>query len=501
MGDAKAVRQWSAGQGFLLPPSPMDWLEEGHLAYFILDVVETLDLREIRDVIDSRDPRGPRPYSPQMMVALLLYGYCTGVYSSRRIERATYENVAFRVLSGGDHPHFTRINAFRKTHLAALDGLFLQVVQLCQKAGLVKMGHVALDGTKVQGNASKHKAMSHDRMTKDEERLRSEVAELLARAEAVDAEEDALYGVGEKPEDLPAELRRREDRLARIRKAKAELEAEAREARAQELREQAERAEKRSKQSADGAERKRAATLAKKKRAQAAELSAEEDEEKAAKQFETPEGLPKHRVPTKTTGEPTDKAQRNFTDPDSRIMERGGSFLQGYNCQAAVDDAHQVIVAQAITNQSPDNGNLAPMVALVEANCGASADVTTGDAGYWSPEGVERAAKGGSDLYISTKRGRHDSLPQDEPAQSPRGDDPRERMRAKLSTPRGRAIYAKRKSTVEPVFGQIKGARGFRQFLLRGSYGAGGEWSLLCTCHNLLKLFRHAPAAVVAAPG
>lgn len=498
MGGSKTVREWSAGQGFLLPPSPMDWLEEGHLAYFILDVVETLDLGEIREAIDSKDPRGTRPYSPRMMVALLLYGYCTGVYSSRRIERATYEGVPFRVLSGGAHPHFTRINAFRKTHLEALGGLFVQVLQLCQKAELVKLGHVALDGTKIQGNASKHKAMSHERMTKDEQRLRAEIDALLARAEAVDAEEDTRYGVGEKPEDLPAELRRREDRLQRIREAKAELEAEAREARAQALREQAERAEKRSEQSAEESDRKRAATLAKTKRAQAEELSPPEDEERAAEAFETAQGLPKHRVPTTTTGEPTGKAQRNFTDPESRIMERGGSYLQGYNCQAAVDEAHQVIVAQAVTNQSPDNGNLAPMVGWVEANCGAPAEVTTADAGYWSPEGVERASQGGSDLFISTKRDRHGSPPEGEEAEPERCDSPRDRMRAKLSTPRGRAIYAKRKSTVEPVFGQIKGCRGFRQFSLRGLAAVGGEWSLVCACHNLLKLFRYAGTAATA---
>ena len=500
MGGSKTYREWSAGQGFLLPPSPMEWLEEGHLAYFILDVVDTLDLCVIHQAIDSKDPRGTRPYCPRMMVALLLYGYCTGVYSSRRIERATYEYVPFRVLSGGAHPHFTRINAFRKTHLGALGGLFVQVLQLCQRAGLVKMGHVALDGTKIQGNASKHKAMSHERMTKDEQRLRAEIDELLARAEAVDAEEDVRYGVAEKPEDLPAELRRREGRLERIREAKAALEAEAREARAQGLREQAERAEKRSEQSADAADRKRAATLAEKKRAQAEELSAQEGEERAAERFETAEGLPKHRVPTMTTGEPTGKAQRNFTDPESRIMERGGSYLQGYNCQTAVDDANQVIVAHAVTNQSPDNGNLAPMVELVEANCGASPDVTTADAGYWSPEGVDRAAKGGSDLYIAAKRERHGSPSDGEEAESKRYGDHRERMRAKLSTPRGRAIYAKRKSTVEPVFGQIKGPRAFRQFSLRGLAAVGGEWSLVCTCHNILKLFRNAPMAV-AAPG
>lgn len=231
MGD-KQYRPWDARQSLLLPPSPLEWLPEGHLAYFVLELVEQLDLGQIERSIQSKDSRGTRPYSPGMMTALLVYAYCVGVYSSRKIERASYEDVAFRVLAGGQHPHFTRINAFRKTHLDALSGLFVQVLQLCRRAGLVKLGHVAMDGTKVQAAASKHKAMSYGRMSEEERRLKVQVEELLAQADAVDQEEDARYGEGQREEDLPEELRRREKRLERIQQAKAELEAEARASRA-----------------------------------------------------------------------------------------------------------------------------------------------------------------------------------------------------------------------------------------------------------------------------
>ncbi len=241
MGD-KQYRPWSPKQGFLLPPSPLDWLPEGHLAYFILELVAELDLGEIERAIQAKDSRGTRPYSPGMMVALLVYAYCVGVYSSRKIERATYEDVAFRVLAAGQHPFFTTINEFRKTHLDALAGLFVQVLQLCRRAGLVKLAHVAVDGTKVQAAASKHKAMSYRRMSEEEARLRARVDELLARAEAVDQEEDARFGEGQRDEDLPEELRRSEGRLERIQQAKAQLEADARASRAAELRDQAERA-------------------------------------------------------------------------------------------------------------------------------------------------------------------------------------------------------------------------------------------------------------------
>lgn len=489
----KQYREWQTGQSFLLPPSPRDWLEEGHLAYFILDVVEELDLRAIEDEIQSRDARGTRPYSPRMMLALLVYGYCRGIYSSRRIARATYEDVAFRVLSAGEHPHFTRINEFRRRHLPAMKWLFLQVLRLCEQAGLVKLGHVALDGTKVQANASKHKAMSYKRMKEEEQRLQAEIDALFERAEQTDAEEDALYGEGEKPEDLPGELRRREQRLVRIREAREALEKEAREARAQDLREQAERAHKRSEESEDEVDRKRAKTLAEKRESRAEELSGDEEVS-----FETEQGLAKHRVPTTTEGEPTEAAQRNFTDAESRIMKHAGGYLQGYNCQAAVDGESQVVVAAAITNQCPDNANLEPMLEQVENNCGRRPEAASADSGYWEPDAVERVGRE-SNVYVATGRRAHGGEDAEGVKQCDDAQGRLAQMNEKLRSPQGRAIYARRKAIVEPVFGQIKEARRFRRFLLRGLEAANGEWTLVCLCHNLLKLFGHAASGVAAA--
>lgn len=478
----------------MLPPSPLEWLPEGHLAYFILDLVETLDLGEIERAIQAKDARGTRPYSPAMMLALLVYAYCVGLYSSRKIERATYEDVAFRVLSGGSHPFFTTINEFRKTHREALAGLFVQVLQLCDRAGLVKLGHVAIDGTKVQAAASKHKAMSYGRMSEEEARLQAQVEELLARAEAVDQEEDARFGEGQREEDLPEELRRREERLARIRQAKSELEAEARASRSAKLHEQAERARERAETETREAVRKAAETRARRREEQAAALC---DPGGAEEDFLTEEGLPKHRVRTRSDGTPEPKAQRNFVDPDSRIMESNGSFLQGYNCQLAVDSEHQIIVAHAVTNQCPDNGNLLPLLDLVQENCGAAPKVTTADAGYWFAEVEQQAAKRSTEVYVAPDRQRHGD--EDRAPPEPESEQERtakDRMRAKLRTPEGRAIYARRKAVVEPVNGQIKEARSFRRFLVRGLPAVSGQWALISTAHNALKLYRatYAPA-------
>jgi len=486
MGE-KRYRPWAPRQGFLLPPSPLDWLPEGHLAYFLLDLVEELDLGEIERAIQAKDARGTRPYSPAMMVALLVYAYCVGVYSSRKIERATYEDVAFRVLSGDEHPFFTTINEFRKTHWDALAGLFVEVLLLCEKAGLVKLGHVAIDGTKVQAAASKHKAMSYGRMSEEEARLQAQVEELLARAEAVDQEEDARFGEGQREEDLPEELRRREERLARIRQAKAELEAEARASRAAELREQAERARERAKTETRETVRKAAETRAHRREDQAAALS---DPGGGEDDFVTEEGLPKHRVRTRPDGTPDPKAQRNFVDPDSRIMESHGSFLQGYNCQLAVDEEHQIIVAQAVTNQCPDNGNLLPLLDQIQETLGAAPRVTTADAGYWFAEVEQEAAQRGTELYVAPDRQRHG---EDRAPPEPEADEEltaKDRMRAKLRTPEGRALYARRKAVVEPVNGQIKEARRFRRFLVRGLHAVSGQWALISTAHNVLKLYR-----------
>jgi len=483
----KTYKPWSPTASYLLPPSPLDWLPTGHLAYFLLDVAGELDLSGIEGKVQAMDHRGTPPYSPRMMVVLLLYGYCTGVYSSRRIEKATYEDVGFRVLAGGQHPDHSRISEFRRVHLEELRALFLQVLKLCQAAGLVKLGHVAFDGTKVQGNASKHKAMSYKRMLETELRLKQEIEALLKQGEATDQAEDARYGAGVRGDELPAELQRRETRLARIREAKAKLEEEAKQARAEELREQAEKALERAQTHADETERKRAATVAAKKEEEAKAMGGDDEPPPSR----TPEGLPMHHPKAKPDGTPDDKAQRNFTDPESRIVESGGNFLQGYNCQTAVDAAHQVIVGLAVTNQSPDNGNLVPMVEQVKENCGQAPEVATADAGFWTPGVAQAVSEVGSDPYVSTARRKHGtSLLNPPPTSVIDNPDERELMRRKLSTPEGKAIYARRKAIVEPVNGQIKEAQSFRRFLLRGLPKVSGEWSLVCTCHNLLKLFR-----------
>jgi transposase len=490
MTSRKQCKPWNPEQPFLLPPSPLEWLPEGHLAYFLLDVVAELDLSEIEDAIDAKDPRGTQPYDPAMMVALLLYGYCVGVFSSRKVERATFEDVAFRVIAGGQHPHFTRIAAFRREHLGALRSFFIQVLQLCAKAGLVKLGHVAIDGTKVQASASKHKAMSYERMLQTELRLGKEVDALLERADETDATEDVRYGEGCREEDLPAELRRRTERLATIRKAKLELESEAAQARARALREQAARAKERSETHEDPVERKRAATVAKNQLNKARKLDAEGHDDDVEPPM-TGDGLPKHEPQAKTDGTPHDKAQMNFVDSESRIMESGGSFVQGYNCQAAVDEEHQIIVGQAVSNKSPDNGNLVPMVAQVKDNCGQAPDKTTADAGYWDPTAPDACAALGTDVYISTRRRKHgESASAVAEAADVEDAGPRQQMRQKLSTDEGRKIYARRKAVVEPVFGQTKEGRGFRRFLLRGMEAVQAEWALVCTGHNLLKLYR-----------
>ena len=490
MSGPKQYREWQPRQSFLLPPSPLEWLEPDHLAYFILDLVDELDLSAIEDAIHSKDARGTRPYSPRMMTALLLYAYSVGLYSSRKIERATREHVAFRVLSGGSHPFFTTIHEFRSVHAEALSSLFDQVLELCQKAGLVKLTHVAVDGTKVQANASKHKAMSYARMVEEETAIQKQVREWFRLADEADAEEDARYGVGKREHDLPEELRRREDRLRLIRQWKKELEEEARASRAAELQEQAERARQRTE-----TEPRQKVRRANRSRAKRCDEQAQSMSPVSLEDFVTPTGLPKHRVRARPDGTPHPKAQWNFVDSESRIMERGGTFLQGYNCQLAVDSAHQIIVAQAVTNQCPDNGNLLPMLEQVEANCGKPPTVVTADAGYWSPEVPSACQTRGTDVYIAPdrKKSRSDRESYDES-----GGEAKLVMRKKLQTDEGREIYARRKAIIEPVNGQIKEARGFRRFSVRGLPKVGRQWSLVCTAHNLLKLFASTRAAVPA---
>lgn len=436
-----------------------DWLPEGHLARFMADVVEALDLSEIYSKYEERDGRGLAAYDPRMMVRLLIYGYCRGVASSRRIERATYEDVAFRYLAADEHPDHDTIAAFRQEHLGALSELFVQVLRLCQQAGLVKLGHVALDGTKVKANASKHKAMSYERMEEAEKRLGEEVNALLAEAARVDAEEDGKYGKGKRGDELPAEWARREGRLAKIREAKAALEREAKEQAA-----------------------------AEKARVEAQLQEREKQEQERGRKW----GGRKPQVPDPEQAQPDPKAQRNFTDPDSRIMKDGATkeFVQGYNAQAAVDSQAQVIVAAAVTQQTNDRQQLVPMLEQVKVMTGSQPQQVTADAGYFSEKNVTDPKLEGMDLLVAPDRQKHG-----EPAPCATGPPPpgaavAEQMRHKLRTPEGRAVYRMRKAVVEPVFGQIKERRGFRRFLLRGLARVEAEWQIICATHNLLKLFQ-----------
>ena len=375
---------------------------------------------------------------PGMMVKVLLYGYCTGVASSRRLALRLHEDIAFRVLAANNTPDFRTVSDFRKDHLAPLSELLVQVLALCQQAGLVKLGHVALDGTKVKANSSKHKAMSYGRMKEKEAQLATEVAELLRRAQEVDDEEDRRYGRDKRGDELPEELAFRGSRLRKIREAKAALEAEARAA--------AEQAE------AEG-----------------------------------------RQHPGNFPGVPGDKAQRNFTDPESRIMPMSGGrdFQQAYNCQAVVDDAHQVIVAAEATNQASDKNQAVSMIEQAIGNVGAVPKEVSADAGYYSARAVDGLSALGVDPFVAPDKTRHgQAIPLAPRGRIPANLSARDRMRRKLRTKRGRQRYGLRKQTVEPVFGQIKQGRGLRQFLLRGLEKVNREWLLICAGHNLLKLFR-----------
>ena len=460
---ARSYLAYTLDQRLLLPPDMREWLPEGHLALFVLDVVSVLDLSAIHKVYEARDDRGRAGFDPRMMVTLLVYAYCVGKPSSRKIERATYEDVAFRVLSGDQHPDHDCIASFRKEHLGALAGLFAQVLQLCQKAGLVKLGHIAIDGSKVKANASKHKAMSYERMGETEKRLEQEVAELLARAEQTDAQEDAEYGLGRRGDELPKELARRESRLAKIREAKAALEAEAKA----------------------------------KVQSRAEEAKAKIPERAAATDSTTPE--PASNAPDAPEAKPAPQAQRNFTDPESRIMPDGankGAFVQAYNVQIAVDAEAQIIVAADVVQASNDVRQLVPMAEAIVANVGALAATTSADAGYFSKENVEHPALASTQLLVPPSRQKHGQTP------LPGSDDPSasaaDRMRYKLASDAGRALYKMRKAIVEPVFGQLKAARNMRQFLLRGLEAARGEFALMALTHNLLKLFRRGVPALAS---
>ena len=425
---AKTYRPYVPEQDLLLPPSLRDLLAEDHLAYFVSDLVDHLDLSAIMNVYAEED-RGYPPYHPVMMTKVLVYAYCVGVFSSRRIQRRLLEDIPFRVLAAGNEPDFRTIADFRKTHLTALQGFFEQVLQLARELGASRVGRVALDGTKVKANASKHKAMSYDRMREKQRQLRQEVKQLLAQAEAADAAEDTQYGADRRGDELPADLQRRESRLTRIREAKRVLEARAKDAAA------------------------------------------------AA-------GQPSD------TAKPDPKAQYNFTDPESRIMKGPDGFVQAYNAQIAVDE-QQLIVGQAVTQETNDKQQLMPMITIIEEQSGLTPTHLLADAGYCSDANLAAIAATPIDAYISTRKQKHG----ERPGPCPHGPLPQsatrvDRMSRKLHRKVGAAVYAARKAIVEPVFGQIKQARGFRQFLLRGLAKVQGEWSLVCTTHNILKLYR-----------
>ena len=528
MSKPKTFRPWYPEQTLLLPPSPVEWLPAKHLVFFLLDLAAELDLSAIYAVYEARDPRGVKAYEPRMMVVQLLYAYRVGIPSSRRIERACWEDAAFRVLTGNQQPDHSRISDFRLVHLDALADLFVQVLRLCQKAGLVSLGNVALDGTKVKANASKHKAMSHERMLKSEAQLVAEIAALLRKAELIDAQEDARYGKGKRGDELPKELELRQDRLDALRKAKAELEAEAaaddarrreqqaraaeeqaaaqvadaeaatvaadndkadaeREAAAQALAKEAQQAERRAKAARGRAELARRLAIDK---AQAADLSSPDPLISV-----DPLAMPSRNLPTTAAGDPKAKAQRNFTDPDSHILKGGDGWIQGYNCQAAVDGAHQIIVAVGVSNQASDQHHFVPMMERIVANTGQLPEKMIADAGYCSTANIEASEKRGLDAYVSTSRQEHGRRPRPSRGPAPRDLDARGRMDRKLRSKAGQAIYALRKIIAEPVFGQIKGARGLDRFLLRGLEKVNGEWTLMAITHNIGKLHRAALAA------
>jgi transposase len=499
----KSFRPWNPEQTLLLPPSPVDWLPENHLVFFLLDLAGELDLKEIHAVYRQKDPRGEKAYEPRMMVVLLLYAYCVGLPSSRKIEKACWEDAAFRVLTGNQQPDHSRISDFRRRHLPALAGLFAQVLRLCQKAGLVSLGQVALDGTKVKANASKHKAMSHERMLKSERQLEAEIRALLRKAEIIDAEEDGQYGKGKRGDELPEELQRRSSRLEWIRKAKAELEAEAAAAKAAQRNDEAEAAEQEAEAaeaSGDEPRSKRAARRSRgaRKRADEAQKLAMEKAEAAGLELSTvvaaagtdPLAMPQRTLPTDAAGNPKPQAQRNFTDPDSHILKGSDGWMQGYNAQAAVDSDNQVIVAIGVSNQSSDAVHLLPMLDRTLANTGQLPDAFIADAGYCSTANLEACEDRGLNAYISTSRQQHGQRPRPSRGRPPKDLDARGRMERKLRSKAGQAIYAMRKTVVEPVFGQIKGARGLDRFRLRGLEKVNGEWALMATTHNILKLFR-----------
>jgi len=440
----KKFRNWAPDQLWLLPPSPQDWLDDGHLVYFLLDVVGEMDLSPFFERYKN-SLTGQPPFHPRMMVTLLLYSYCSGVFSSRKIQSRCEVDVAFRVIVGDDIPDFRTISDFRKDNLDHMQSLFVQTLQVCAEAGLVKLGRVALDGAKIKANASRHKAMSYDRMKEEEARLQKEIADLLAKADAADSGDNDQFG-DRHGDELPDELARRESRLAKIRQAREALEAAAR----------------------------------KKSEDHVAKMEAEGR---------------KHRT-NPDDAVPNDKDQRNFTDPESKIMKTSNKgFDQCGNAQIVTTE-EQVIVAADVTNQANDVRQVAPMVEQLQSNVAAAdldGDVKEfiADAGYFSAANTQTVTDAGMDPFIATQRLKHNKeIPARPKGRTPGDLTPKQLMARKLRTKKGAETYRKRKWMVEPVFGQIKACRGFRQFLLRSLKKMQGEWTIVCLTHNLLKAFR-----------
>lgn len=455
----KTFRVYDPHQVLLMPPSIDEWVPEDHLARFVAELVdEVVDLEPFLAVYTEK--RGYPPYDPRLMLKVLIYGYTTGVRSSRKIEKACHDDVAFRFLAANQAPDFRSIARFRRRHLVALDALFLEILSLCQQAGMVKLGRVALDGSKVRANASRRKAMSYKRMSEREGDLQREVDDLLADAEATDTAEDERFGPEGRDDDLDAEMARREQRLAKIRRAKTDLEADA------------------ARRAAGDAARK------------AWHRTAGESDVSPEQRCEDTTAAADQAAAAATV---SDKAQRNFTDPDSRIMKSSdGSFHYCYNAQTAADEAHQVIIATSLSNRSADCPEFVTLLDDIAANCGTKPDQVIADAGYFSEDNVTAADRRGVDALIATGRLKHDEAP---PA-APRGRIPnnatvKQRMARKLRTKPGRDAYARRKAIIEPVFGQIDTVQGGKQVLLRGEHAAAHEWRFIAACHNLRKLFNH----------
>lgn len=464
----KNYRSWDAQQCRELPTSPQAALPQDDLVFFVLDTVAQLDLDPFHQHY-AREKRGQPPYDVTMMVSLLVYSYCVGVCSSRKIAAACERNLAFRAIVGNTPPDFRTISDFRKIHLAAFRPLFVEVLHLAGEMGMVKLGNLSTDGTKMGANASRHKAMSYGYMNKEIQRLEEEIDQLLEQAEQIDAEQDAVLG-SRRGDELPDELKRREDRLAKIREAKERLEAEA--------------------------------------RARAEEEQRRRDLEQAEREAEGRNRRGKEPAPVDPV--PQDKAQTNFTDPQAKIMKQSNKgFDYSYNAQAVVDAEEQIIVAAEVTAQSNDKQQGVPMAQAALENLDAAeierprtaegdpvAIPNTADTGYFSAQAVEDLEKLGIDPHIATGRQKHhasvDAVAEGE-CSSPKSA--KEKMQEKLRTPKGKILYAARKHIVEPVFGQIKGARGIRKFLLRGLEKVSAEWQLISLTHNVLKIWRHVNAA------